>query len=96
MALNIVITATAQEDLVDIWSWIADESPASADRVLDRMQEVAHKLAELPKMGRARDDLLPGLRSFVVGSYVMFYMVSPESLEVLRILHGRRDIDDMF
>jgi len=96
VALKVVITATAQADLIDIWSWIAEESPAAGDRVLDRMQEVAHKLAELPKMGRAREELHPGLRSFVVGSYVLFYMVSSESLEVIRILHGRRDIDELF
>jgi toxin ParE1/3/4 len=96
VALNVVITASAREDLVDIWAWIAGDSPDSADRVLDRVYEVVQQLAELPNMGRARDELLEGLRSFVVGSYVVFYMVSTDSLVLLRVLHGRRDTASMF
>jgi toxin ParE1/3/4 len=45
-------------------------------------------------MGRARDDLAPGLRSLVVQSkYLIFYRVLDKKVQVMRILHGARDID---
>jgi toxin ParE1/3/4 len=44
-------------------------------------------------MGRPRDDLAPGLRSFVVSPYVIYFRPAGDTIEVLRVLHGRRDID---
>jgi toxin ParE1/3/4 len=48
-------------------------------------------------MGRARDDLAPGLRSVVAGKYLVFFRASDAAIEVLRVIHGARDITpDMF
>jgi toxin ParE1/3/4 len=44
-------------------------------------------------MGRTREELGPGLRSVVLEHYVLFYRVTATAVEVLRILHGTRDID---
>jgi toxin ParE1/3/4 len=46
-------------------------------------------------MGTPRDTLAPGLRSFPVGSYLVFYRVVPEGIEVARILHGARDLKEL-
>jgi len=45
------------------------------------------------RMGRARDDLRPGLRSFPVGQYVIIYTIENEDVEILHVFHGRQDID---
>ena len=45
-----------------------------------------------PGMGQNRDDLGPGLRCFVVSPYVVYYRPVEDTIEVLRILHGARDI----
>jgi toxin ParE1/3/4 len=57
----------AEADLVGIWNYIAQDSPANADRVLDRINDTLNRLAALPFMGQARFDLAPGLRMFPVG-----------------------------
>ena len=44
-------------------------------------------------MGRPRDDLRPGLRSFTVGDYVIIYTIENEDVEILHVLHGRQDIE---
>jgi toxin ParE1/3/4 len=44
-------------------------------------------------MGRARDDLRPGLRSFAVGQYVIIYAIEDEDVEFLHVFHGRQDIE---
>jgi toxin ParE1/3/4 len=44
-------------------------------------------------MGRARDDLRPGLRSFAVGQYVIVYTIEDEDVEVLHVFHGHQDIE---
>ena len=88
----------ANLDLYEIWEYIAVESPARADRVIRKINEVFELLAENPEMGMARDDLAPGLRSFTVSSWIIFYRPLPhhEGIEVVRVLHGRRDIESEF
>ncbi|WGM40609.1 Toxin ParE3 [Caulobacter sp. NIBR1757] len=54
-------------------------------------------LAEFPNAGPARDDLAPGLRSFAVYPYVLFYRPITGGIEVVRVLDGRRNITpDLF
>jgi len=96
VALSLVISASAQTDLLDMWAWIAEDNLGAADGMLDRVLEVANRLAEWPEMGRAREELREGLRSFAVGSHVGFYRAGAERLEVVRVLHGRRDVDTLF
>lgn len=43
--------------------------------------------------GRARSDLAPSLRSFPVGSYLIFYVPLSDGIEVVRVMSGRQDID---
>ena len=49
-----------------------------------------------PMMGRARDELAPGVRSFPFGRYVVFYLPLDGGIDVVRVLHGARDIDAAF
>jgi toxin ParE1/3/4 len=53
-------------------------------------------LAHNPYLGREWKDLGMGLRSFPVGSYIVFYYPLPDGIDVLRVLHGARDIPDIF
>ncbi len=50
----------------------------------------------MPYMGRQREELAARLRSFPVGSYVIFYRPIDDGIEVARILHGARDFPPLF
>ncbi|MGE5500331.1 MAG: type II toxin-antitoxin system RelE/ParE family toxin [Ignavibacteriales bacterium] len=94
---RVITSAAAEADAEEIWRWIANDSIRAADRLVNRFEEVAHLLAQRPEMGRSRDELAHGLRSFAVGSYLLFYRPIREGIEVARVLHGRRDIGpDLF
>lgn len=83
----------AFEDLVEIWAFIAEDSERQADRFLATIDSKLRLLAHEPLIGRAREELLPGLRSFPVGRYVLFYVPAEDGIEVVRVLHSARDID---
>lgn len=51
--------------------------------------------ARFPDAGRNRDDIRPGLHSFVVGRYVVFYTRGDAVIDIVRVLHGARDIDSI-
>ena len=87
----------AVTDLGSIWAYVAkDASVDIADRLIDSVTHRFLLLATYPQMGRARDDLRPGMRSFPVAQYLILYRVESGDVEVLRIIHGHRDIEALF
>jgi len=86
----------AETDILDIWDHIADDSVVAANRWVDRLDEQFQILATQPMMGRSRDELATGVRSFSFGRYVVFYMPLKGGIDVVRVLHGARDIDAIF
>jgi toxin ParE1/3/4 len=87
------ITERAESDLDAAWEYLAQRNEAAADRLLDNILKGARQHARFPLTGRSREDLAPGLRSFVVAPYVIFFRPVDDTIEVLRVLHGSRDID---
>jgi toxin ParE1/3/4 len=86
----------AEADLIEIWTYIAQDSPTRADKLLDEIDEKSQTLAQSPFIGKARDELRPKIRSFPIGSYVLFYQPIEEGIEIIRVLHGARDIEALF
>jgi toxin ParE1/3/4 len=89
------VATEARNDLTDIWHYVATESskPEIADRLIDFISERFQFLSKHPYGGRARDEVLSGVRSFPVGQYVILYRVESPDVFILRVMHGRRDID---
>jgi toxin ParE1/3/4 len=86
----------AEADLDDIWEHIAEDNPDAADKVLDDIGERCAMLAQFPMIGTSRDELFPALRSLAVGHYVIFYLPLDDGIDVVRVLHGKRNIDALF
>lgn len=82
----------AEADAAEIWHWIAAESADAATDMLDRFEDVARMLAEFPEAGVDRSELAEGLRSFSVAGYVLFYRRAKAGIEIVRVIHSRRDI----
>lgn len=93
---RIVRRPEAETDLLEIWWYIAQDSPHNADKFLDRLQESFFALAGFPQMGNSRDELITGLRSHSVGNYLVFYFPLEDGIDIVRILHGARDIERLF
>lgn len=89
-------TPEARADLIEIWSFIAEDSPAAATKLLLRLDRAMTKLARNPGIGRGRPELQPGIRSYACRPYVIFYKVEGHSVDIIRVLHGARDIESIF
>jgi toxin ParE1/3/4 len=90
------ISPRAGADLIEIWSYIADNSEAHADTFIDRLYEALQVLGRQPGLGRRREELAPGMQSFPYGRYVIFYRAVTDAIEIVRISHGARDIESIF
>ncbi|MBW4678118.1 MAG: type II toxin-antitoxin system RelE/ParE family toxin [Desmonostoc geniculatum HA4340-LM1] len=90
------VTPEAKGDLADIWWYIAQDSERAADTIIDKLTQKFDELVVTPGIGRARADLAPQLRSIPVGKYLIFYRSIREGVEIVRVIHGARDIESLF
>jgi len=67
-----------------------------ADKQIAQILDRLPMLSQFPDMGKQREDILIGLRSFPVKPYVIFYSKISDGIEVVRILHQARDVDSEF
>ena len=93
------VAPQAEADLDDIWLYVAKESGSMdvATRRIDAITRRFFFLASFPYVGRARDeDFGAGSRSAAVGEYVIVYCVEGPDVLILRVVHGRRDLETLF
>lgn len=93
---RVVRTSAAKADARDIWTYIAQDNPDAADRLLDRFDKLFRMLALQPLVGKSVEELVPNLRFVPVGNYLIFYRPAKDRIEIVRILHGARDITAEF
>ncbi|HYD86496.1 MAG TPA: type II toxin-antitoxin system RelE/ParE family toxin [Vitreimonas sp.] len=90
-------SSRARADLIELALFYGERSPAAAYKLLDRIEQGARLLEEHPLVGRLRPELRQDLRSFPVRPLVLFYLPRVDGIEIIRVLHGSRDIgSDMF
>ncbi|MEH2420537.1 MAG: type II toxin-antitoxin system RelE/ParE family toxin [Nostoc sp.] len=83
-------TAKTEEDLIEIWIYIAADNPTASDRLLYQIDTKCQMLADNPERGQARPDIAPGLRYFSVGRYLIFYQNISKGIEIVRVVHGAK------
>ncbi len=88
-------TTQSEEDLIEIWLYIAQDNPPAADRVLDDMEQRFIMLADNPQMGRYRPDIAPELRYFISGKYLILYGALTDGVQIVRVIHGARDLPNV-
>ena len=87
---ELIISSEAEADLIEIWLYIAEDSPVNADRFLDKLNDKAQKLAETD-LGVERPELGEGMKSFPVDRYVLYYRPIDNGAELVRVLVSSRD-----
>jgi toxin ParE1/3/4 len=86
----------ANADLDEICTYIESRNTKAASRLFDRIRKKCKLVAAFPEMGRSYEELIPGLRGFMIDNYVVFYVVVGDSVQILRIVSGYSDIEKIF
>lgn len=91
-AHQLVIAPAAKADLKGIYQYgLRKWGQAQSSSYLENLKDHLWSLTEQPFMGVERPELLPGVRSLHIRSHTLFYRVSTDTVEIIRVLHGRQD-----
>jgi len=89
----LAFTPAAEADIDAIWDYSADNwGPDQADRYTDEIRDTCHALAAGRKRGRAAD-VRPGYLKISTGSHVIYFRENGDRVEIIRVLHGRQDVE---
>ena len=95
MSSRYVLAPQAAQDLIEIWSYLREQaSRVLADRIESTIRERFRFLAGTPEAGHVRRDLTAAnVKFFPVYSYLIVYRPETNPLQIVSILHGRRDLE---
>ena len=91
-----IVTEQAEFDLVEIANYIAVDNLHAAIFLTRRFYELFQMLADNPRAGRERPELSVGLRGIPEGRYRFFYRIWAGNIAIVRVIHGARDLDEIF
>lgn len=94
--MKIVWTEPARQDLREIFTYIAEENPNAARRLLAEIKERAVLLQSNPQLGRT--GRVEGTRELVIvgTQYILPYRLKGQRIQILAVFHGRREWPDSF
>ncbi|MGK7872171.1 MAG: type II toxin-antitoxin system RelE/ParE family toxin [Xenococcaceae cyanobacterium] len=86
----------ALADLEEIHDYIGEDNLAKAKEFVALLRERCTLIAKNPSIGVSRPEIREGVRSFSVKKYIIFYRILDDTVEVLAVVHGARDIRSIF
>jgi toxin ParE1/3/4 len=102
MKRDLVIRPAADYDIDEQFVYLAlDAGEELAMRFLEATQACFERLLAMPDLGAIRvfrDPELEGLRMFPVSGFeahLVFYRPTSRGIEVIRVLHGARNVDEI-
>lgn len=88
----VILDPVEDRDLDGIYDYIAANNPPAAYRVLLELREAFLFLRDNPFGGQVRPELRSDLRAFPVRSYLVLYRLTEDTVEIVYVAHGRRDL----
>jgi toxin ParE1/3/4 len=85
----------AEADIEAIALYIAEDNPSAARRWYEDIYRRCQQIGEMPDIGVARPEVRPGLRSLPIGHYLILYRQTDEGAEIIRVVHGARQWEDL-
>lgn len=91
-----IIAPSASRDLNNISDYFLRVNVEAGEKLLRNFQKKCHQLAQFPKIGRTYNHIKPSLRGLPLDGYIIFYRIINETVEILRIVNSRQDLDVLF
>jgi toxin ParE1/3/4 len=100
--LDIVVHSLAEDDLLEAANFICTENPEAARKLISTAKEDFIRISEFPYVGKIcgfETTQYKNMRYLQISgfrNYLIFYLVTDSTIEIVRILHGARDLETLF
>jgi toxin ParE1/3/4 len=92
--LKILKHARAENDLIEIWIYSHERwGEVQAERYFDELEKGIKQLGRNPELGQRCDQIREGYRSLRINRHIVYYIVTPPAIHIIRVLHERMDPD---
>lgn len=89
------LSSVAEADMLAIWEYIAQDNLSAADRIIDRFTATFERIATFPDAGARYEHPKGEFRFVVVTPYLIFYKITGDEVDIVRVLHGARRWEDV-
>jgi toxin ParE1/3/4 len=102
MSYSILKNPQAERDIEECFVYIAEENLDVGIYFLVAVEDSIEQIADFPQIGSIKEVgnlQLYGLRMWRVkgyAKYLIFYLLKHETIEIIRVLHSSRDLQDLF
>jgi len=93
--MKLVFTPKAVEDLEEIGNYIARDNPQRVLSFVTEIEQHCYRVAETPQAFPEWQDIASGLRMTVQGKYLVLYRMITNCVEIVRVVHGARQLSDL-
>lgn len=91
-ACQLVIAPAAKTDLKDIYPYeLRQWGQTQSESYLENIKEQFWTLTKQPLIGADRSELLSSARSLPIASHILFYHLTSDTVEIIRVLHSRQE-----
>lgn len=91
-----IIAPSASQDLNNIAEYFLKVNVQAGEKFFLKFSHKCQQLIQFPHLGRPYTHMNPSLRGLSLDGYIIFYRFIDETLEILRIVNGRQDLDILF
>ncbi|NQV51399.1 MAG: type II toxin-antitoxin system RelE/ParE family toxin [Candidatus Marinimicrobia bacterium] len=96
---SVLWTDVAENDLIGIIDYIAEEDPGAALKIMDKIRRRTNSLFNLPERGRIVRELseqgISGYHELIVSPWRIIYKIEDNKVLVLSVLDSRRNVEDI-
>ncbi|HLO86065.1 MAG TPA: type II toxin-antitoxin system RelE/ParE family toxin [Nostocaceae cyanobacterium] len=94
--MEYVLSIEASQDLEDILDYFLQRNIDAGERFIQEFNKKCRNIASFPKIGRSYSHLDPMLRGVSLDGYIIFYRVFENSIVIVRVVSGYRDLESLF
>lgn len=92
-----ILSEAADQDLENIFDFTLNQFGFDqAEKYLLEIEDVFKILVLHPGSGKARNEIKEGLYSFPKDNHIIFYRILDKQIQIIRVLHGSRDLPNYF
>lgn len=91
-----IISLAASKDLDEIFDYFASRNVEAGERFVIAFEQKCQNLMKFPKMGRSYSETDPSLRGVPLDSYIIFYRLVENGVEIVRVVSGYRNLESLF